>query len=197
VIPTEAEVFEKSYWGDCLNTFDEEQKHFVYARLMGIPVNHWRFDARGKSVLDIGGGPVSMLLKAANKGNNCAVLDPLQLPYWVIRRYTTAGISCITLRAEDWLRDRGQSSLFDEVWIYNCLQHVVNPEKILSGVRALPGKPSVRIFEWVNIPAHEGHPHELTKEKLDGWLGVDGKVTQLDGEMGCSGQAYSWHRQQV
>jgi hypothetical protein len=29
--------FEKAYWGDCCNTFDEEGKHFVYAKLMGIP----------------------------------------------------------------------------------------------------------------------------------------------------------------
>ena len=32
----------------------------------------------------------------------------------------------------------------------------------------------LRIFEWVNIPPHEGHPHELTKKSLDEWIGQEG-----------------------
>jgi len=47
--------FEKNYWGDCVNTFLEEQKHFVQALLMGIKIDRFAFDAGGKRILDIGG----------------------------------------------------------------------------------------------------------------------------------------------
>ena len=36
--------FEKEYWGNCANTFDEDQKHYVYAKFMEIPCNHYSFD---------------------------------------------------------------------------------------------------------------------------------------------------------
>jgi hypothetical protein len=29
-------------------------------------------------------------------------------------------------------------------------------------------------FEWGNVPPHDGHPIELTKEKLDAWIGKEG-----------------------
>ena len=67
--------FEKKYWGDCTNTFLEEQKHYVQARLMGIVAKNWSFDAGGKRILDIGGGPVSMLLKTYNLREG-VVCDP-------------------------------------------------------------------------------------------------------------------------
>jgi hypothetical protein len=43
------------------------QKHFVQARLMGIKINGYSFDAMGKRILDIGGGPVSMIWGQAEK----------------------------------------------------------------------------------------------------------------------------------
>ena len=55
--------FEAQYWGACNNTFYEERKHYVYASLMGIRRAHWSFTVPIISVVDIGGGPVSMLLK--------------------------------------------------------------------------------------------------------------------------------------
>ena len=27
--------FEQGFWGDCCNTFGEDQKHFIYGNLMG------------------------------------------------------------------------------------------------------------------------------------------------------------------
>ncbi len=36
-------AFEKSYWGDCCNTFEEDIKHYTYARLMGLTQHRWSF----------------------------------------------------------------------------------------------------------------------------------------------------------
>lgn len=183
-------AFEAAYWGDCTNTFDEEQKHYVYARLMGLTRVGFSFDACGKSVLDIGGGPVSMLLKCTNRGPSI-VADPLMMRYpkWVRERYNTAGIPTpCAYRGEDLVAAFGNSTQYDEVWIYNCLQHVDDPAKIIANARALA--PVLRIFEWVNIPPHEGHPHMLTREKLDEWIDSRGSVATLVGEGGCFGEAY-------
>jgi hypothetical protein len=54
---------------------------------------------------------------------------------------------------------------FDEAWIYNCLQHVENPEKIAANVQKWAKK--VRIFEPLNWGTCPGHPHNLTEEYLN------------------------------
>jgi hypothetical protein len=76
---------------------------------------------------------------------------------------------------------------FDEAWIYNCLQHTDDPELIIQN--ALKSAKTLRIFEWIDVPAHDGHPIELTKKKLDAWIGKDGQTIRL-AESGCFGKAY-------
>jgi hypothetical protein len=71
--------------------------------------------------------------------------------------------------------------------MYNCLQHAVDPPKIIRN--ALRAAPIFRIFEWVDVPAHEGHPHELTEVSLNRWIGQPGCTTNLS-EFGCYGRAY-------
>ena len=48
----------------------------------------------------------------------------------------------------------------------------------------------LRIFEWIDIPAHEGHPVELTKELLDSIIALPGSGTATLNESGCYGKAY-------
>ena len=173
--------FESDYWGDCCNTFDEDQKHYVYARFMGLDRQGYSFDVHGKTIVDIGGGPTSMLLKTINL--NCGrVVDPLRYPVWTTDRYRSKGISVTTIRGEDFNWDG-----YDEAWIYNCLQHTDYPEKIIANAKK--AAKVLRLFEWIDIPAHEGHPHELTKANLDRWIGCDGNVVEL-AESGCYGRAY-------
>ena len=175
--------FEEDYWGNCCNTFDEDQKHYVYARLMGLHREHYSFDVFGKSILDIGGGPTSMLLKCNNlkKGK---VVDSIQYPNWTMLRYLAKNIEVQVAPGEE--VDEIPSS-WDEVWIYNCMQHAIDPGKIIAN--ALVSAPVLRVFEWIDIPAHDGHPHELTEANLNHWIGARGMVTNL-AESGCYGKAY-------
>jgi hypothetical protein len=146
--------FEKQYWNTCVNTFDEDQKHYVYARYMQLKNYGYSFDVNNKSILDIGGGPTSILLKCINlkKGK---VVDPIDYPQWTKDRYAIHNVD-VEVNSGENINEKG----WDEVWIYNCLQHVEDPEKIINnGLKA--GK-VLRLFEWVNIPPHPGHPHELT-----------------------------------
>lgn len=173
--------FEKDYWGDCCNTFDEDQKHYVYGRLMGLQQEHYSFNVHNKSILDIGGGPSSMLLKTKNlrKGK---VIDPIVYPKWTMMRYFAKNIEVEICTGEDAI-EYG----WDEVWIYNCMQHAIDPQKIIQN--ALLGAKVLRIFEWIDVPAHDGHPHELTENNLNEWIGAKGHVTEL-AESGCYGKAY-------
>jgi len=179
--------FEHEWWGTCQNTYGEETKQLIYAKLMGLVATHdgnspFSFDMNGKSILDIGGGPSSLLLKCRNLKEGW-VMDPCPYPRWVAERYNAARIIYMQLRGET----LGPKA--DEVWIYNVLQHTQDPEKIIKNARKLA--PVIRIFEWINIPPHEGHPHMLTYENLNQWLGHKGLVGDLNGEGNCHGEFYA------
>lgn len=174
--------FERQFWGDCCNTFSEDRKHYVYARFMELVPFGFHFDAKGKRILDIGGGPTSMLLKCANLGEGL-VVDPICYPQWTVTRYATKNIRVLVADGED-VDEQG----WDEAWIYNCLQHTKDPERIIKN--ALKAAPVLRLFEWIDIPPHDGHPVMLTKDLLDGWIGKEGITCRLD-ESGCNGTAYA------
>lgn len=177
--------FEVTWWGTCSRTYGEETKQRVYASRMGITLgidDHGPFyDAHGISVLDLGGGPVSMLLKTINVSRR-TVVDPATYPDWVISRYESEGVEYVQENAEDYDGDS-----YDECWIYNVLQHVVSPEQVIRTAQAHADR--IRLFEWVNLPAHPGHPHALSAAQLSEWLGAEGHVEQLDTD-GCVGTAF-------
>lgn len=179
--------YERKWWGSCENTYTEEVKQLSYAYKMSLQAyaheGKWPcYDLDGKSVLDIGGGPVSMLLKCENRGSNCMVIDPCKYPYWVGARYATAGIDYYQIKGEDNIDGH-----WDEVWIYNVLQHTEDPELIIRNARTLATV--LRLFEWIDIPAHEGHPQELKETDLNKWLDGEGTTEWLN-ENGCYGRAY-------
>jgi hypothetical protein len=173
--------FEKKYWGDCCNTFDEDQKHYVYANLMELTRHHYSFDVGNKTVLDIGSGPTSMLLKTVNLKAG-KVVDPIEYPQWTRDRYAMKNI---TVQVD--IGENVNESGWDEVWIYNCLQHAEDPERIIANAKQA-GR-VLRFFEWIDIPAHDGHPWMLTEELLNQWIGAMGATCQL-AESGCYGRAY-------
>lgn len=185
----DAQKWEVSWWGRCLNTYGEEEKQILYASRMGLQFYHdkkspYSIDMKGRSVLDLGGGPASLLLKCHNLGV-AWVADPLIVPEWVHQRYAAAGIDFRQEPAEDLEVNDGY---FDEVWMYNVLQHTRTPHKVIKN--ALRAGGIVRVFEWVNTERNEGHPHSFVPETLDQWFGGEGKRETLDGQAGCFGDCY-------
>ena len=183
-----AQKYEKEWWGDCVNTYGEEMKQLLYAEKMGLiraPIikTPYRFDLQGKSVLDIGGGPVSLLLKCVNF-RAAKVIDPLPVPNWVRQRYQAAGITYKQQKAEDM---KGSDWwYYDEIWIYNVLPHCENPQKVIENAKK--ARHLVRIFEWIDTPIGAGHISSITEKELNEWLGGEGKVEQLTGI--AHGKAY-------
>ncbi len=179
---------ESRFWGDCCNSYNEETKQLLYLKLMGFhPTPTWRtpysFDGGGKSFIDIGGGPTSVLLKFENRKPSL-VVDPGDYPSWVNARYGAANIVLLQARAEDLI----ESSVFDVALIYNCLQHVDNPEKIIANAKACSKQ--LKMFEWIDTEPHEGHPQKLTEDALNRWSDQQGRVVELRGENECFGRAW-------
>jgi len=196
-----AQEWEQNWHGNCINSINEEIKQLVYAEKMGLvrtptPKTPYNFDLQGKSILDIGGGAYSLLLKCTNfapyiphADKATGVIDPLmdQYPKWVRDRYLTMGIAYMQTTGEDARKSLGPDSIFDEVWLYNVLEHTYNPKKIIQNALAL-GK-IVRIFEWLDTVENIGHPQVLTGDKLNEWLKGTGKVEFIN-QNGAVGKAY-------
>jgi 2-polyprenyl-3-methyl-5-hydroxy-6-metoxy-1,4-benzoquinol methylase len=174
-----AQEREAAYWGNCNShvAYGEFLKQEVYGREMGVFAEYGtpelELDMRGKSVLDIGGGPVSMTLRAFNAGQ-LVVVDPCKWPDCVLRRYDRHGINFLRCSGEE-LDEKflSDETTFDEVWMYNVLQHVHNPELIVHNAvkRINPVGGVLRVYEWVWIPADVNcHPHTLTPEGMLNWL---------------------------
>lgn len=162
------QTFEQDWWSDCRNTFGEQAKHITYARRMGmVPKNdggRWPLlDTYNMSILDVGGGPVSMLLECRGLDRG-VVVDPCAYPMWTGARYASVGIEVAQFAAEDYIPDQ----VFDEVWCYNVLQHTADPEAIVIMMRS--AAKVIRIFEWIDFPPSPGHPHKLTEDGLRNWL---------------------------
>lgn len=156
-----AQRAEQAWWAVTgPRTLDEESKQrVIYAPRMGLAYDEFRgIDLEGRSVLDVGGGPTSMLLRSYN-GGRLTVVDPLPWPEWVRLRYQDAGIDLISMRGED-----QQLEGYDEVWIYNVLQHVQDPSLVVA--RARRSAPVLRLFEWLEVAVDEGHPHYLTLQDM-------------------------------
>jgi hypothetical protein len=106
-----------------------------------------------RNILDIGGGPCSLLLKTFNY-RYATVVDPCDYPAWVQARYQQCNINYFQHQAETFdLRD----IKYDEVWMYNVLQHVEDPEKIMLTAKKAANR--IRLFEWIDSPIEPGHPN--------------------------------------
>jgi glycosyltransferase involved in cell wall biosynthesis/SAM-dependent methyltransferase len=160
--------WEADWWGledessyDSPRWQDERGKQEEYARLMGLS-----FDPSGsviympsKDILDVGCGPISLLSRVhLVRRGYLRGIDPLPMSEITLSRYRNCGVDVLHMKAEDMPLD----VTFDEVWIYNCLQHTQDPHKILQKVAQL-GR-AVRVFEWIDIEGpHMGHPQKLTE----------------------------------
>lgn len=184
----EASEWECNWWGDCGNTFNEESRQYIYARFMGLDeyATNWYgnkgWDFGKMRIIDIGGGPASMLLKS--KAARRVVIDPCRFPNWVSQRYSECGIEFWNLKAED----RMPQKEFDLTLIYNVLQHVDDPTIVLEQAKATARE--IRIFDWLETPISDGHIHSLKAEQLDQILSGSGKVHHIK-EGGLVGKAYT------
>lgn len=165
----QASKYERGWWGDCRGSHvdNEVVKQREYARHMAIPLD----DMLMRSVLDLGGGPCSIMLQCRNVGPDSLVVDPCCYPGWTTERYNSALIRVAQIKAERFVT----GTFYNEKWMYNVLQHVESPVDVLKSLLRVPAY-TMRIFEWINIPIYEGHLHVITPELLEDTLRVKGRI---------------------
>lgn len=175
------QAWEKSFWGDCPGLDSEEvRKQDVYAKLMGINMPH---DAQQKSVIDFGCGPVGMLLRTSNFSKAVGV-EPLYFSDDVYDRYTRNNIKILQIPMEDYT----SNEVYDEAWMYNLIEHVIDPVACLKIMKSSARK--LRLFEWIDLPPRQGHPHTITEKMVVENLELSrGQWEVVDlAESGCYGK---------
>lgn len=151
----EAQVWERQWWKNKSKWAGEIKKQLSYARLMGMPDD---LDFGDKRILDVGCGPVSLLLRS--KHGPSVGVDPMPMDEETLAEYARVNSRFIESKAEDMSCDER----FDEAWIYNCLQHVEDVHAILTRVAKCADE--VRVFEWIDLPPCSGHPQTITEEQF-------------------------------
>ncbi len=56
-----------------------------------------------------------------------------------------------------------------ETWLFNCLQHVRDPELVIAKAKETSGV--IRFFEPVDYPTCVYHPHTFTQDNFERWFG--------------------------
>ena len=184
----EAQTEELSFWGDCVNTLGEEMKQLTYAQYLGLELFHdgntpFNLYFNDEPALDIGGGPVSLLLKAKRQSAPLTVADPCAYPMWTIMRYQEAGITYLRQRGED--LDMLPADFYGTVLMYNVLQHTEDPQKIFNNIhKTLKPGATFRFFDWINTPTNIAHPISLQFDDIAGMLKTAGfdaqRLQQVD-----------------
>lgn len=149
----DAQAWEQDWW---LNNPAEHAAEIIKGDAVGKFMQVG--DVSNKSVIDIGCGPFSLLQR--HPARVPVALDPLDYQH-LEDAYREKNITRLKIKGEDLTEHYGH---FDEAWIYNCLQHVVDPSQILRNAIAVAD--CVRLFEWINLPPCPGHPHMLTLPML-------------------------------
>lgn len=150
----EAQEYERDWWLTAIDehVWEQSKSDLVagFIRLgSGRPTS---------TVIDIGSGPFSILQRVPVRSGTA--LDPLNFGP-LEAGYLNHGIQRLIKRAEDLSSEDGH---WDEAWIYNCLQHVDSPEKVLGSAQEVADL--VRLFEWINVEPYQGHLHKITPELL-------------------------------
>ncbi len=167
-----AQEEELLFWQTPGAELGEQLKQLTYAKYLGLNFEHdgnspYVINKDGLNILDIGGGPVSLLLKTIAKEK--VVVDPCNFDQWVRDRYMTNTIRYNKSTAES----IKYTEKFDEVWLYNVLQHTEDPELIFKNVyKALKRGGTFRFLDWVDTAVNTAHPITLTGEQVAEYLSV-------------------------
>lgn len=136
---------------------DEGIRHYKdtyrqYFKFLGIDN-----DLKGKEVAEVGPADFPALMTCYNRENSF-IVEPM--PSEILQ---TFNIFVFQELAED-----VDFSECDEVWLFNVLQHVVNPALIVENVKQAK---VVRFFEPINYGVDECHLHNLTLDMFYDWFG--------------------------
>lgn len=138
-------------------SYDRENSYRAYVHIfnyLGIT-----FDQRGLSIVEVGCGGYPALAYCGEPNEKMLIVEPLHFD-----SLQSLGIPWARAAFEDLHVLR-----CDEVWLFNCLQHVRDPELVIAKAKNIAG--AVRFFEPVDYPTCVYHPHTFTEADFERWFG--------------------------
>lgn len=140
-------------------------------------------DFKDKVIVEVGGGPRGSLLLTKGNFKRGILIEPLidRWPAEIREAYESIGVEIITEPYEH-LEIEEQ---VDETWFFNVIQHVIDPEAMLS--QAKETSKVVRVFESIGSVTDTAHPHFITKETFTDVLGEFGQVYEGGSRAGFHG----------
>lgn len=158
---TECQAFERECYAQNLKITENNSeilKQNTYAKLLGIEIgSDDKIDLKNKKILDVGCGPISMLLRCKHFSEAVGI-EPNDYGEETDLIYQKHNVTKLKICAEE----LNLQQQYDEIWMYDVLQHVYNPTLVLQNIKHAGN--ILRIFEWIDMPAYKGHPHILSQK---------------------------------
>ena len=136
----------------------------AYARASSIIIkDHFNLDLEqdfvGKKVLEVGGGAYPSVLHVTGLSKAVCVEPNFDsFPEDIKDKFKSENIEAISTAFEEYKGDEE----FDEVWFFNVLQHVIDPELQISNAKKIAK--TIRIFEPIHTATNNEHPHSFSPE---------------------------------
>lgn len=119
-------------------------------------------DLKGKSVIEIGPGRIAALLFCENYSDGC-IIEPTHYE-GISHLYDRKNLRVVQNLVESCVLHE-----VDEVWIFNVLQHVQDPDKLIAKCKS--AAKVIRFFEPVDLPTNNEHPFSFSMDDFRGYFG--------------------------
>lgn len=161
----EAQIAERKYhnfsYGEGLAHYHNSYKHYFHHVGLG-------FDLHGLNVIEIGPADFPALYYCHNFKQGI-VIEPMNSVH--LRNICELkGLKLITELVENLNFDMEPlTEGMTEVWLFNVMQHIADPEKFIPGVKYLADR--IRFFEPIDQPIEVHHPQSYTIKDFQDWFG--------------------------
>jgi len=137
-------------------------------------------DFKDKVIVEVGGGPRGSLLNTKGNFKRGILVEPLidRWPSEIREDYEKIGVEIIAAPYED----LDIEETVDETWLFNVIQHVIDPQKQLEIAKKT--SKVIRVFESIGSATDTAHPHFITEETFTEVLGEFGQIFKGGSEFG-------------
>lgn len=124
----------------------------------------------GLSVIEVGPADFPALRYCANMGGYSLIVEPMPSEY-LEKWCRDLQIPLLAMPFEEIDLEQAAPEIFKEVWLFNVMQHIIDPDRFIEKAKALGHR--IRFFEPINYPVSVHHPHAYTLEDFVNWFGND------------------------
>ena len=155
-----------------LNEANRNHYNDIYKTIFRCIDPAFNFDVSEKKIMEIGPGVFAALLYSKNTQNSF-IVEPLDLPENVLAQYANKNITVLKGAIEDLNLPQ-----VDEVWVFNVMQHILEPEIFVSKIKKIAKK--ILFFEPINTPIDQLHVYSYTLSDFQKYFGIE-NVKQYNG----------------